>query len=237
MERSLSALLPVRNVESTLRRTVMGMLDILPELTSRFDLVVVDDCSTDATIEVADELAADYPQLLAMRHSVPQGRAAAIRTGLDQGLGEVVFFADEDCRLALDQVRRLWGILGEYEVVRGRPWDEVAEVTKAGAAVSPGGGYQMGFRSAFRRVADALADPATLAATLLRCGIPWHEVHFSSGLTGRGPDPWTASLSHAALGGSGFADRSVRTDRPENSPGGARQPNYLVRHCQLAADE
>jgi glycosyltransferase involved in cell wall biosynthesis len=45
------------------------MLDILPELTSRFDLVVIDDCSTDSTIEVADELAAYYVAVQPLAHA------------------------------------------------------------------------------------------------------------------------------------------------------------------------
>jgi len=236
LERSLSALLPVRNVESTLRRTVLGMLDILPELTSRFDLVVIDDCSSDATIEVADELAAHYPQLLTVRHPVPQGRAAAIRTGLDLGHGEVVFFADDDCQLPLDQVHRLWSDLGEHGLVLGCPRDQASHLMGAGSVACPGGGYQMGYRRVFRRVADALGDQRTLTAKLLSCGLSWHEVRLS-GLRHRSLGPWTTALADAATGDARPADRSVRTDRPENVPGRARQPNYLARLQQTAADE
>ncbi len=235
MEHSLSALLPVRNVESALRRTVLGMLDILPELTSRFDLVVIDDCSTDSTIEVADELAAYYPQLLAVRHPVPQGRAAAIRTGLDWGLGEVIFYADEDCRLPLDQVRRLWRALGEHEVVLARPWDET-EVPGTSAAISPGGGYQVGFRRVLRRIADVLGDPSALTAKLASFGISWHEMQVRTGMAWRGLRLSTASCD-AVPGSVRPGDRAVRADRREDPPGKARQPNYLVRNRRVAADE
>jgi len=237
VERSLSAILPVRNVESALRRMVLGMFDILPELTSRFDLVVVDDCSTDATIEIADELAALYPQLIAVRHPVPQGRVAAIRTGLERGRGEVVFFTDEDCRLALDRVRRLWTELREYEIVVGRLWDPTADVSGIPSSACAGGGYQMGFRRVFRRVADALGDQGMLTAKLVRYGIPWREVRLRGTASRRSQGleteiPATA-VSHAAEPGL----RSVRTDRPEPESGKKRPPKYLGRFRHVIAYE
>ena len=64
MEYSLSALLPVRNAEATLAETVSEWLEVLPELTNRFDLVIIDDCSSDATIEVADELVKQYAPII-----------------------------------------------------------------------------------------------------------------------------------------------------------------------------
>lgn len=237
MERSLSAILPVRNVETMLRRTVLGMLDILPELTRHFDLILVDDCSTDATIEVADELAALYPQLMAVRHAVPQGRVAAIQTGLGCGQGEVVFFTEEDCRLALDQVRRLWRDLDEYEIVLGRPWDPMAGATGMSSASRTGGGYQVGFRRVFRRVADALADQESLTAKLLRYGIPWRELRLRDTASHRRPDAKTASRAADSRRDAELDVRSVRTDRPESEAGKTPQPNYRVRFRHAIADE
>jgi glycosyltransferase involved in cell wall biosynthesis len=237
LERSLSALVAVRNVDSTLRRTVLEMLDILPELTSRFELVVIDDCSSDATIEVADDLAAAYPQLLAVRHPVPRGRAAAIKTGLDRSLGEVVFFADEDCRLALDQVRRLWTALDRHDLVLGRPCDRGGELDGARRTARRRGGYQMGSRRVFRELADALGDQATLIARLQRSGIPWHEVKIPRGVPRRSQSRAASALPGARGTAAKSADRLLRADHPEIEPGMPKQPNYAVRLRQLAAEE
>jgi cellulose synthase/poly-beta-1,6-N-acetylglucosamine synthase-like glycosyltransferase len=205
--------------------------------TSHFDLVIVDDCSTDATIEIADELAALYPQLRAVRHPAPQGRVAAIRTGLERGQGEVAFFTDEDCRLALDRVRRLWAELREYEVVVGRLWDPSADGTGIASEAFVGGGYQMGFRRVFCRVADALGNQDALTEKLLRYGIRWREVRLPGTASRQTLTPATATAATALSGIAEPDVRSVRTDRPETASGKTRQPNYLVRFRHATADD
>jgi len=51
---SLSIVVPVFNEQATLARVVHKLIDVVPHL---FEVVVVDDCSTDQTTEIAAELA------------------------------------------------------------------------------------------------------------------------------------------------------------------------------------
>lgn len=78
MNLPLSVLLPVRNVQTTLHPIVHRLLDVLPELTQQFEVLIIDDASTDATCEVAYDLARDYPQVQVTRHAIVQGWAAAV---------------------------------------------------------------------------------------------------------------------------------------------------------------
>ena len=105
MERSLTVLLPVQDVQSTLADTVAEVLEIASDLTHRFELLIIDDGSTDATCEIADELVRHYPQVRSVRHSYPLGRDAAVQTGLIHSHGEVVFVREAG-HTTLERVHR-----------------------------------------------------------------------------------------------------------------------------------
>jgi glycosyltransferase involved in cell wall biosynthesis len=105
LERSLTVLLPTRNAQTTLAATVDAVLDIASDMTDRLELLIIDDGSKDATQDVALELARCYPQIRLMRHAVPQGRDAAIRLGLSQCRGELVYTVEPGSN-ALVRVQR-----------------------------------------------------------------------------------------------------------------------------------
>lgn len=90
----LSLLLPVKNAQGTLDSLVHEILDLMAENEHLFELLIIDDSSTDATIEVAHELCRCYPQLRYIRCSLPLGRARAIAVGLKHSRGEVVMLVE-----------------------------------------------------------------------------------------------------------------------------------------------
>jgi glycosyltransferase involved in cell wall biosynthesis len=78
MKASLSVLLPVHNAQSTVGDAIGRLLEVLPELTNRFEIIVIDDGSSDATCEVADDWARHYPQVSFFRQATLSGWQAAI---------------------------------------------------------------------------------------------------------------------------------------------------------------
>ena len=96
VQRSVSVLLPVKDAQATLNDSVHEILDVIADSGERFELLIIDDGSTDATSEVAHELSRHYPQIRMVRHGTPKGREAAIRTGLERSRGEVVMLRDDE---------------------------------------------------------------------------------------------------------------------------------------------
>jgi glycosyltransferase involved in cell wall biosynthesis len=95
VSRSLSVLLPVKNAQATLSGAVHEILDVMTDSGDRFEVLIIDDGSTDATSEVAHDLTRHYPQIRLLRHGISRGRDAAIRTGLERSQGEVIMLRDD----------------------------------------------------------------------------------------------------------------------------------------------
>jgi len=60
------------------------------------ELIIVDDCSSDATLAVLREIAAKEPRIRLFNHDVNQGKGAALQTGFKEAKAEVVIIQDAD---------------------------------------------------------------------------------------------------------------------------------------------
>jgi glycosyltransferase involved in cell wall biosynthesis len=105
---SVTVLLPIHNAQHRLENHVAEILDVLPELTNCFELLIIDDGSSDDSFDVARHLSLKYPQVSALRHPSRLGLAHAVRSGLEQTEGDLVLVGDEQHGVRADDLRRLW---------------------------------------------------------------------------------------------------------------------------------
>ena len=88
----LSVIIPAFNEEATIAKVIREVL-ALPNL---LEIVVVDDCSTDRTFELATQLASANPAIKVMRHAKNGGKTEALKTGFAASRGEIVIVQDAD---------------------------------------------------------------------------------------------------------------------------------------------
>ena len=117
---SLSVVLPVHNAESSLTHNVHELLEVLPDIATRFEILIVDDGSTDHTEEIAHDLSRCYPQVRVVRHAQRRGAAAAMQTGMTRSMGDVVFVHDEATPISATELRNLWELRHDSELVTAR---------------------------------------------------------------------------------------------------------------------
>lgn len=162
MPQALSVCFPVRNAQEHLEAQIERVLDILPELTNRFDVVIVDDGSTDDTAEIAHDLSLRYPQVAVVSHAQCRGMEAAVDSALERCDGELVVIHTSAEPLDVDVLRQACersDLAGRAGAARGG----MAEYAAARAAMRRRGRTQwvdrlMGWQAAARATPAATSD-------------------------------------------------------------------------------
>ena len=112
MDRSLCILLPVHNDQATLVSRVVGVLEVVGDLTGSFEVLIVDDASNDATFELGVDLSRVYPQVAILRHGDRRGTTLALETGLRGTRAQIVVVHDPtDAQFDPSALVRLWQLV------------------------------------------------------------------------------------------------------------------------------
>ena len=92
----LSVIIPVYNERHVVETSLRRVLALEHELISSLELIVVDDSSTDGTLEVLKRLADEDARITLIAHETNRGKGAAIRTALSHSTGDIVVIHDAD---------------------------------------------------------------------------------------------------------------------------------------------
>lgn len=115
----LSLVLPAHNEVLNLEAVVRRALEVLPELTEDFEVIVVDDGSRDGTAELADRLAAESTKVRVVHHPVNRGYGAALTSGFQAATGDYIMFMDADQQFDPADLAHLAPFMPQADVVAG----------------------------------------------------------------------------------------------------------------------
>jgi glycosyltransferase involved in cell wall biosynthesis len=186
-----SVVIATYNRAHDLRDTLRSLSGLRPD--GSWEVIVVDNNSTDDTRQVVEHAAADFPVPLYYLFERKQGRSPALNAGITAAHGEIIATTDDDVRVPADwlnaaaqaldrlacdyvggRVLPIWGAEPPRWLARhsGRQWAVIALLDYGDAPLEFGARVPLGVNMAFRRSAFDRAgafDPDTgrKAGTLL----------------------------------------------------------------------
>ncbi len=124
----VSVILPAYNEEDSVEGVCQQVIGVLENAGFTFEIVFVDDGSTDATWAKIARLTQDDCRVRGLRHRRNFGKAAALANGFTYARGEIMVICDADMQYdpndivrLIDKVLEGWDVVTAYKVIRRDP--------------------------------------------------------------------------------------------------------------------
>ena len=118
--KSLSVVIPVYNEEENIPKLYEELKEVLEKLPYEYEIIFVDDGSTDRTPQILEELAKKDPHVKVVRFRRNYGQTAAMYAGFQYASGDVVITMDGDLQNDPRDIPKLLEKINEgYDIVSG----------------------------------------------------------------------------------------------------------------------
>jgi glycosyltransferase involved in cell wall biosynthesis len=178
-----SIVLPAYNEAARILPYLRSITSFMQDRGQPYEVLVVDDGSTDSTAAVVESLASSTPEIQLLRAPVRQGKGAAVRRGMQAAVGRLQLFADADGATPIQELTQL-----EQAVANGA---DVAIGSRALASQLPGYAVQTRwYRTVLTTLVKSILSPSCGRAAseelptrnaALNCSVkPWQQTSSGS---------------------------------------------------------
>ncbi|NOZ64579.1 MAG: glycosyltransferase family 2 protein [Caldiserica bacterium] len=116
---TLSLIIPAYNEEENIEEVVKKVFLFLPEISYSFEVIVVNDGSSDRTGEILARLEKKFKKLRVITHASNYGYGAALLSGFAAASQEWIFFMDGDGQFDIRDLILFLPYIGKYQVIAG----------------------------------------------------------------------------------------------------------------------
>ena len=117
INKSISVVFPAYNEESNIGMLIDKTISILKEHTDTWEIIIVNDGSTDKTAEVIQRYR--NKNLSLINHPHNKGYGAAVKSGIASAKNDVIFFSDSGLQFDMSELSILLYWIKEYDIVIG----------------------------------------------------------------------------------------------------------------------
>lgn len=115
----LSIFFPFWNEEKNIEPVVTKAILVAKEIANKWELIIVDDGSSDKTLKIAERLASEHKNLTVISHKSNRGYGAALQAGFENAQYSYVVFNDGDGQFDFSEVTRFVEKIDKTDIVIG----------------------------------------------------------------------------------------------------------------------
>ena len=115
----ISVFLPAYNEQENIECAVSRAVEVLSNITDNYEVLVVNDASTDNTAAIVEKMIAGNPRIRMITHPKNTRLGGAITTGLKKTTKDIVFYCDADNPIDMWDVKRALPFLKDFGLVTG----------------------------------------------------------------------------------------------------------------------
>ncbi|HUS52029.1 MAG TPA: glycosyltransferase family 2 protein [Candidatus Bathyarchaeia archaeon] len=102
----LSVFFPAYNEEANIGKILRRAVKILPQMAKKWEILVINDGSTDRTGKIVEELIKKEPRIRMITHTPNRGYGATLKSGLYNSLYQLILFTDADGQFDFSEAER-----------------------------------------------------------------------------------------------------------------------------------
>jgi len=120
LQEMLTIIIPVYNECDTVRPVIMQLIQVLKKAELVFEIIAVNDYSTDGTREIIENLHSEFPPLVRIiNHPYNKGNGAAVKTGIRAARGGIIACLDADGQHDPGDLVKMLPFMDDYDLVVG----------------------------------------------------------------------------------------------------------------------
>lgn len=103
----LSIVIPAYNEEKRIEETLEKILNYLKTKNYQYEIIVVDDGSSDNTVKVLETIAKENKNIFILKNEQNSGKGYSVRKGVLESKGDYILFSDADLSTPIEEVEKL----------------------------------------------------------------------------------------------------------------------------------
>ena len=114
---SISVFFPCYNEQANVETTTQKAVEVLEKIKADYEIIIVNDGSSDNTAEIAENLAQSNERIKVINHPANLGYGGALQSGFRAASKKYVFYTDGDGQFDISEMPQLLPLMEQFDIV------------------------------------------------------------------------------------------------------------------------